>query len=211
MFFKSKRQSVRLIGITATSKQSPMIMHVEYRVSLPDHDWVVAEQHKLIQSVHACIEIQPNGLGKPEAVGYSRRTYIARRSGKHCSSTAFAHGLDFERLLSVPEFEKIVKSGPEKSVKPVIFLAVDGGPGENPRYQNVIDVAVLLLFLHLFFIHDLNGFFVATNAPSRSAFNRVERKMAPLSRELSGLILPYDHYGTHLDNQRRTMDLDLEK
>jgi hypothetical protein len=113
--------------------------------------------------------------------------------------------------LSVPEFEKIVKSGPEKSVKPVIFLAVDGGPGENPRYQNVIDVAVLLLFLHLFFIHDLNGFFVATNAPSRSAFNRVERKMAPLSRELSGLILPYDHYGTHLDNQRRTMDLDLEK
>jgi hypothetical protein len=108
--------------------------------------------------------------------------------------------------LSVPEFEKIVKSGPEKSVKPVIFLAVDGGPDENPRYQNVIDVAV-----HLFFIHDLNGFFVATNAPSRSAFNRVERKMAPLSRELSGLILPYDHYGTHLDNQRRTMDLDLEK
>jgi hypothetical protein len=84
--------------------------------------------YKLIPSrVYAAIEIQRNGLGKPEAIGYSGPTYIAIRSGKHCSSTAFAHGLDFERLLSVPEFEKIVKSGPEKSVKPVIFLAVDGG------------------------------------------------------------------------------------
>jgi hypothetical protein len=108
--------------------------------------------------------------------------------------------------LSVPEFEKIMKSGPEKSVKPVIFLTVDGGPDDNPRYQNVIDVAV-----HHFLSHDLDGFFVATNAPGRSAFNRVERKMAPLSRELSSLILPHDHFGTHLDNQRRTIDLDLKK
>jgi hypothetical protein len=70
----------------------------------------------------------------------------------------------------------------------------------------VIDVAV-----HHFLSHDLDGFFVATNAPGRSAFNRVERKMAPLSRELSSLILPHDHFGTHLDNQRRTIDLDLKK
>ncbi|EFX72403.1 hypothetical protein DAPPUDRAFT_110834 [Daphnia pulex] len=105
--------------------------------------------------VYAAIEIQRNGLGKPEAIGYSGPTYIAIRSGKHCSSTAFAHGLDFGRLLSVPEFEKIMKSGPEKSVKPVIFLTVDGGPDDNPRYQNVIDVAV-----HHFLSHDLDGFFV---------------------------------------------------
>ena len=30
------------IGLTAANKQSPLLMHVEYRVSLPDHDWVVA-------------------------------------------------------------------------------------------------------------------------------------------------------------------------
>lgn len=40
-----------------------------------------------------------------------------------------------------------------------------------------------------------------TNAPGRSAFNRAERRMAPLSRELAGLILPHDRYGTHLDSQ----------
>lgn len=35
--------------------------------------------------------------------------------------------------------------------------------------------------------------------------------MAPLSKELAGIILPYDHYGTHLDNQGRTIDMDKEK
>ena len=54
------------IGLTAANKQSPLLMHVEYRVSLPDHDWVVAAQHKLIPSVYTGIVIQPNGLGKPE-------------------------------------------------------------------------------------------------------------------------------------------------
>lgn len=127
--FLSQDEKARvLIGITVANKQSPMIMHVEYRVSLPDHDWVVSEQHKLIPFVYAGIEIQHNGLRKPEAVGYSGPKYIAISSGKHCSSTAFAHWLDFGRLSNVQEFEKIMKSGPEKSVKPVIFITVNGNP-----------------------------------------------------------------------------------
>jgi len=53
--------------------------------------------------------------------------------------------------------------------------------------------------------------FIAANAPGHSAFNRVERKMAPLSRELSGLILPHDHYGSHLDKKGDTVDPNLKK
>lgn len=34
--------------------------------------------------------------------------------------------------------------------------------------------------------------------------------MAPLSKMMSGLILPHDHYGTHLDTQRRTTDSELD-
>jgi len=34
--------------------------------------------------------------------------------------------------------------------------------------------------------------------------------MAPLSNHLPGLILPYEHYGNHLDNQMRTIDLQQE-
>ena len=194
------------IGLTAANKQSPLLMHVEYRVSLPDHDWVVAAQHKLIPSVYAGIVVQPNGLGKPEAISYSGPTYIAIRSGKHSSSTAYAHALDFERLLQLPEFDTITKYGPDKVVKPVIVITVDGGPDENPRYQKVIETAV-----HHFVQKNLDAYFIATNAPGRSAFNRVERRMAPLSRELSGLILPHDKYGSQLNDRGLTIDTNLEK
>jgi len=36
------------------------------------------------------------------------------------------------------------------------------------------------------------------------------RNMAPLSKELTGLILPHDRYGSHL-NERGSMDVDLEE
>ncbi|KAJ8682384.1 hypothetical protein QAD02_018176 [Eretmocerus hayati] len=34
--------------------------------------------------------------------------------------------------------------------------------------------------------------------------------MAPLSRELAGVILPHDHFGSHMDGSKRTIDEDLE-
>lgn len=67
------------------------------------------------------------------------------------------------------------------------------------------------MYIHHFLSCDLDAVFVACNAPGRSAFNRVERRMAPLSRALSGIILPHEHFGTHLDKQGRTIDSDLEK
>lgn len=194
------------IGLTAANKQAPLLMHVEYRVSLPDHDWIVAAKHKLIPSVYAGICIEKDGLGKPEAVSYSGPTYIAIRSGKHSSSSAFAHGLDFDRLLDLDEFDTIIRDERDKLIKPIVVFAVDGGPDENPRYQKVIEVAI-----HHFVKNNLDALFIAANAPGRSAFNRVERRMAPLSRELSGVILPHEHYGSHLDSQGRTINEDLEK
>ena len=61
------------------------------------------------------------------------------------------------------------------------FFTVDGGPDENPRYQKVIRVEI-----HHFLRYDFDSLFIATNAPGRSAFNIVERKMVPLSKELTG-------------------------
>lgn len=59
--------------------------------------------------------------------------------------------------------------------------------------------------------HDLDAIFILTNAPGRSEFNRVERRMAPLSRELPGVILEHDHFGTHLNASGKTIDDQLEK
>lgn len=90
-------------------------------------------------------------------------------------------------------------------VKPIVIVITDGGPDECPRFQNVISTAI-----SHFIKFDLDAMFVATNAPGRSAYNRVERRMAALSRELAGVLIPHDHFGNHLNSQNQTTDTDLE-
>ncbi|KAG5888931.1 hypothetical protein JTB14_006299 [Gonioctena quinquepunctata] len=206
VFFISQDDKARVpIGVTAANKQAPLLMHMEYRIKLPDHDWVIAERHKLIPSVYAGIKITSSMLGQPQAVGYSGPTYIAIRSGKHSSSTANTHAQDFETLLELEEFRPLAKTD-HGLVKPVVIMTVDGGPDENPRYQKVIVFAI-----QHFKRHDLDALFVATNAPGRSAYNRVERRMAPLSRELAGLILAHDHFGSYLGDRGVTINEHLER
>ena len=71
-------------------------------------------------------------------------------------------------------------------------------------------VPVIDFAINHFKKNNLDGLFIVTNTPGRSAYNRVERRMAPLSRVLSGVILPDDHFGTHLDSSSKTTDDDLE-
>ncbi|XP_055611608.1 uncharacterized protein LOC129758171 [Uranotaenia lowii] len=125
--FVSQDDKARIaIGITAANKQSPLLMHMEYRVKLPDHDWVVANRHKLIPSVYAGIVIKPNGMGQRNAVGYSGPTYVAIRSGKHSSSTAYSHGLDYEKLLELQEFADVMLY--QGNVKPVHVVLLTEDP-----------------------------------------------------------------------------------
>ncbi len=48
-------------------------------------------------------------------------------------------------------------------------------------------------------------------SPGQSAYNIVERRMAPLSHDLAGIILPHDHFGSHLSESGVTINIDLEK
>ena len=59
--------------------------------------------------------------------------------------------------------------------------------------------------------HDFDGVFVFCNAPGFSAYNKVERRMAPLSKEVAGIVLPFDTFGTHLNTSNKTIDEELEK
>lgn len=193
------------LGIAAATRQSPLLMHMEYRVRLPDHDWAVADRHKLIPSVYAGIVIKGNAFGDTVGVTYSGPTYVAIRSGKHSKSTAYSHARDLNHLFELEDFDSFLKT-PIGDPKPVLILSVDGGPDQNPRFQRNIDIAV-----HHFLSKKLDCLFICTNAPGRSAFNPVERRMAPLSRQLSGVVLPHDHFGTHLDSRGRTVDVALEE
>lgn len=206
MIFISQDDKARVpIGITAANKQAPLLMHVEYLVHLPDHDFVVAKAHKLIVSVVAVCLILLGCMGKPTAVTYSGPTYIAVRSGKHSSSTASTHAQDLKKLFELDGFKEIFRDA-SGNIKPIILISSDGGPDENPRFPKVINNAI-----NHFIEYNCDVIMIFTNAPGRSAYNRVERRMAPLSKELAGVILPHDTYGSHLDSAGRTIDLELEK
>ena len=90
-------------------------------------------------------------------------------------------------------------------VKPIVIVAVDGRPDENPRFPKSLSAA-----LKIFNDNNLDPFLIACHATGHSAYNVVERHMAPMSNDLSGLILPYNYYGSHLDNHGRTIDAILE-
>jgi hypothetical protein len=65
-----------------------------------------------------------------------------------------------------------------------VFLPSTAAQMRKYRYQKVT-----LITIHQLLKQILEAMFVTSNAPGRSVYNRMERKMAPLSRELFGLIL----------------------
>ena len=82
----------------------------------------------------------------------------------------------------------------------------DGAQDEAPRFPKPLASAV-----SLFKTFNLDVLIHGVNASGLSAFNPVERRMAPLSHDLAGLVLPHDSFGNHLDASGRTIHHDLEK
>ena len=52
---------------------------------------------------------------------------------------------------------------------------------------------------------------ISTHAPGLSANNQVEKKMASLSKALSGILLPHKKFGTHLNSSRKSINTNLKK
>ena len=65
--------------------------------------------------------------------------HIVIRSGKHDSSTAYTHGRDFDKLLTLAQFDTVTKKDPQ--VKPIVISFV-GGPDENPCFPKTLGFAV---------------------------------------------------------------------
>ena len=139
-----------------------------------------------------------------DAVTYSGPTYCAIRSTKHSGTSAYHHLQDMKRIRLLDIFDGRFKNNGE--AKPVMIVTVDGSPDENPRYTKTVECAI-----GYFLSQDLDAFFLGTNAPVRSAFNRVERRMVKFSKELNGVVLPHDNFGSHLNAKGETIDKELEK
>ena len=160
---------------------------------------MIGERHKLIPSVYAICN-QKDGK-----VSFNGPTFISIRSGKHDSSTACSHQYDVEQMLESEEFFGSLKVS-NGAIKPLFFIAVDGGPDEAPSNQKT-----LLAWAGYFKRHDIDAIFIFNNAPGYSAYNKVERRMAPLSKDTAGIVLPFDTFGSHLDGSNKTIDIELEK
>ena len=70
-------------------------MHLEYKLSLPDHDFPIGKQHKLIPFLYASCKRQKND----PAISYYGPIYTAIRSGKHDKSCAASYHEYFQKRL----------------------------------------------------------------------------------------------------------------
>ena len=136
-FHSMDRKAKVLIGITAAKKQTPMIMHMDYQVTLPDHDFVAGSKHKLIPMAIDDTEVVKRKDLTNDAASYSVPTYIAIRSAKHSGSSAFQHLRSMNKVRFLPKFTNSFQDKSFKEKK-VMIVTVNGGPDGNPRYTNII-------------------------------------------------------------------------
>ena len=128
------------IGLPAAGKQTKMLMRMDRRIITPDHDYVVAEKHKLVPSVTGfrTIENDDKYAAKSGTVKYGGETYVAIRSGKHSVADAWTHGIDILRCFELDQFkETLFFNG---KVKPILFWESDGAADEgakNERFKKI--------------------------------------------------------------------------
>jgi hypothetical protein len=79
-------------------------------------------------------------------------------------------------------------------------------PNDYTRYQKT-----LITSINRFKKYNLDAYFLIAQAPGQATFNIVERRLAALSQDLTGLVLPHDYFGTHLNISGITVDTELEK
>ena len=194
------------LGVVAANKQTAMCMHMDYQVRLPNHDYVVGAKHTLTPSVYAFLTILPSRIGRRGAVTYTGPTVVRIRSGKHDTADSETHRFDLmEIMTSNRPLIKSITNTPQGSLKRILLLRADNGPDEAPRnpttQKSMIRLFVKLKLAYLFLISLPAGL---------SPYNQIERRMKYLSSEMTGTILDHEHFGSHLNANRETVNPELE-
>lgn len=177
-------------------------MHLDYEMnSANSPSMIQTSRHQLTPCIYAASIIDETGL-----VTNTGPTYVSIRSAKHDRIDHETHAIDFERLIYLKDFEKVARDAPGR-VKPIVIINVDSsGPENHMRYPQTLQSAI-----EKFKKYNLDVLIMMNQAPGQSIFNMVERRLSPLSHDLAGLILPHDHFGTHLNDSGVTEHAELEK
>ena len=94
LFISNDDKAKDPLGLAAPTLQAPLLMHLEYKVKLPDHSFVVATRHKLNPSVYGICDVNLKG-----EVTYPGGTFIRIRNGKHDKTSAETHTYDMHELF----------------------------------------------------------------------------------------------------------------
>ncbi|GBC47991.2 uncharacterized protein LOC106141435 [Rhizophagus irregularis DAOM 181602=DAOM 197198] len=185
------------LGIPAVGRTFKTMQSFRELVRLPDHDFPIGMQQKLIPSVY--LLINPSDTNDTFRNG---QLSIFVRPQYQIGTSSTSHMSDLNSLVQDSRFDEILKVN--EQIKPIWILLVDGGPDENPRHmKNIIQ------YCRMFHAFDIDYLSVRTHAPGQSAYNPVERSMATLSQKLAGITLPIDKYGSHLNSQGKVVDSEL--
>ena len=144
LFISSDEKAKVPLGFAAATLQAPLLMHLEYKVKLPDYSFVVATRHKLNPSVYGVCDVNLKG-----EVTYSGDTFIQTRSEKHDKSSAETHAYDMHK------FFRSERMAP----KPILLMETDSAQDEAPRYPKPL-ATVIFLFKELkldALLHDVSG------------------------------------------------------
>ena len=76
-------------------------MHISYEIRLPDHDFIKSSKNKINPLVYAGYEIRSSSPRADLEILYSGPTYVATRSSKHDSSTAYLQGRGFNHVRTM--------------------------------------------------------------------------------------------------------------
>ena len=160
--------------------------------------------HKLIPSFISDICIWEKDFSG-DAVTYCGPRNCAIQSAKHSGSNTHHLLQNIKRIRSLDIFDDSFNNDTGKS-KPVMIVTVDRGLDENPRYLKTYECAI-----NCFTTQDSDAFFLATNAPGKSASNRIECRTVKFSQELSELLLPDNKCRSHLNSKGETVHPELER
>ena len=103
VWFTSSNNKVKVpLVLAALTLPAPILMHLEYKVRLPDHNVLVGTPHNLIPSVYGNCDINLKG-----EVTYSGHTFIRICKGKHDKSSANTHLMIY---MSTSSLQKLCAS-----------------------------------------------------------------------------------------------------
>ena len=77
------------LGLPAAKKQSPLLMHMEYQLRLPDNDFAIAPSQKLIPFIIGDMAIKERILSG--SVTYTGATYVDIEKSKEWQSIYVHH------------------------------------------------------------------------------------------------------------------------